>query len=191
VSIIDEDYMQAYVTMNQMVTSPYGSVEFEDTEDGMIRPKVANAIKVGKWDLIFLARPKSGSMSSERLKQNVEVLKILQSTDPELVKYLVPDILKDTEGQGAKKIRDIIMQREAQQQNSPEAQANAQLQEANARLEMMLKQSQANLNNTKAQTMIERNKIDLQKAFSKSLIDKQAIQVKNDKNQLDAMRRIV
>ena len=38
--------------------------------------------------------------------------------------------------------------------------------------------------------MIERNRIDLQKAFSRALIDKATVQAKNDKNQLDAMRRI-
>ena len=55
---------------------------------------------------------------------------------------------------------------------------------------MMLKQSQATLNNTKAKAMLDKNKIDLQKAFSTSLVAKQNIQAKNDKNQLDAMKGV-
>jgi len=191
VSIIDEDYMQEYITMNEVVTNENGGVEFDRMEDGTTKPKTSNAIIVGKYDLIFTAKPKSDSMNSERLRQNVELLKVLQSTDPELVKYLVPDILKDSESPSAKKIRDIITQKDKEGQNSPQAQQNAQLQSENAKLEMMLKQSQANLNNTRAQAMMDKNKIDLQKAFSGSLVAKQMVQAKNDKNQLDAMKGII
>jgi tetrahydromethanopterin S-methyltransferase subunit A len=129
-------------------------------------------------------------MSSERLRQNVELLKVLQSTDPELVKYLIPDILKDSGSPSAKKIRDMITQKDEESQNSPMAQQNAQLQAENEKLNMMVKQSQANLNNTRAQAMMDKNKIDLQKAFSNSVVAKQMVQTKNDKNQMDAMRRI-
>lgn len=190
VSIIDEDYMQDFITINKAQTNSSGSVDFEMLPDGKIKPIVANSIVIGKYDLIYTTKPKSTSMSTERLRQNVELLKVLQSTDPELVTYLVPDILRDSESPSAKKMRDFITKRDQERNNSPMAQQNAQLQSDNARLEMMVKQSQANLNNTKAQSMIDRNRIDLQKAFSRSLIDKQMVQAKNDKNQLDAMRRI-
>lgn len=190
ISIIDEDYMQAYVTMNEVVMNGDGGVEFDRLPDGKIKPKTSNAIIVGKYDLIFTAKPKSSSMSAERLRQNVELLKVLQSTDPALVKYLVPDILKDSGSPSAKKIRDIIEQQGQSQDNSPMAQQNAQLQAENEKLNMMVKQSQANLNNSRAQSLMDKNKIDLQKAFSNSLINKQMVQAKNDKNQLDAMRRI-
>jgi hypothetical protein len=190
ISIIDEDYMQEYITMNEVVTNENGGVEFDRLEDGKIKPKTSNAIVVGKYDLVFTAKPKSDSMSSERLRQNVELLKVLQSTDPQLVKYLIPDILKDSGSPSAKKIRDMITQKDEESQNSPMAQQNAQLQAENEKLNMMVKQSQANLNNTRAQAMMDKNKIDLQKAFSNSVVAKQMVQTKNDKNQLDAMRRI-
>lgn len=190
VSIIDEDYMQDFITVNQPQINSNGSVDFEMLENGKVKPIVANSLVIGKYDLIYTTKPKSTSMSSERLRQNEVLLQVLQKTDPELVSYIVPDILRDSDSPSAKKVRDFINRRDQERNNSPMAQQNAQLQANNARLEMMLKQSQANLNNTKAQTMIERNKIDLQKAFSRSLIDKQIVQVKNDKNQLDAMRRI-
>lgn len=188
ISIIDEDYMQDYITMNEAIRNENGGVEFEYLADGAMKPRVDNAIKIGKYDLIFTAKPKSNSMSSERLRQNVELLKVLQSTDPELVKYLVPDILRDSESSSAKKIKDIIEQRDAQMQNSPQSQENARLQAENAKLDMMLKQSQTNLNDTKSKAMLDKNQIDLQKAFSNSLIQKEAVKAKNDKNQLDSMK---
>ena len=190
VSIIDEDFMQEYITMNEAVLNENGGVELEVVGEGKVKPKTKNGISVGKYDLIFTAKPKSNSMSSERLRQNVELLKVLQVTDPALVKYLIPDILKDSESPSAKKIKTIIEQQEAAAQNSPQAQQNAQLQAENERLNMMVKQSQANLNNTKAKAMLDRNQIDLQKAFSNSLVQKEAVRAKHDKNQLDAMRRI-
>ncbi|MBE0498569.1 MAG: hypothetical protein IBX43_04930 [Campylobacterales bacterium] len=190
VSIIDEDYVQDYITMNEAIVNEMGGVEFEMLEGGKMKPRTKNTITTGKYDLIFTAKPKSNSMSAERLRQNVELLKVLQSTDPELVKYLIPDILKDSDSPSAKKIRDIIAQRDEQAQASPQDQQNAQLQQEVQKLEMMLKQSQTNLNNSRAKAMLDKNQIDLQKAFSNSLIAKENVKAKQDKNQLDAMRRI-
>jgi predicted NAD/FAD-binding protein len=55
---------------------------------------------------------------------------------------------------------------------------------------MRLKTSQANLNDAKSKSMLDKNKIDLQKAFSHSLISKESVRAKHDKNQLDAMRGV-
>lgn len=182
VSIIDEDYMQNYITMNETQVNEYGNVDFERLEDGRVKPMAKNTLQIGKFDLIYSAKPKSTSMSSERLKQNIELLKVLQSTDPSLVKYLVPDILKDSDSPSAKKMRDIIAQQDEQQSNSPQAQLQAQLNEANEKLAMMHKQSQINLNNSKAKALTDKNQIDLQKAFSNSVIAKENIKVKQQNN---------
>jgi len=189
-SIIDEDYMEDYKVMNEAVMNESGEVDFIVLPNGKLKPRTKTTIVVGKYDLIFTAKPKSNSMSSERLRQNVELLKVLQSTDPELVAYLVPDILKDQGSPSAKKMREFIARRDEERKNSPEAQANAQLQADNEKLKQMVMMSQKNLNDAKATSMMDRNRIDLQKAFSQSLIGKQMVQAKNDKNQLDAMRRI-
>lgn len=187
-SIIDEDYMQDYLIMNEAVTKDNGEVDFEVLSNGKVKPKTTTGIIIGKYDLIFTAKPKSNSMSSERLRQNVELLKVLQSTDPELVTYLVPDILKDSDSPSAKKIREFINKRDEQRNNSAQVQQGAKLQEDNTRLEQMLKISQKNLNDARAQSMTDKNKIDLQKAFSSSLLNKQKIQAVNDKNQLQMIK---
>lgn len=191
ISIIDEDYMQDFITMNEAKANQNGGVEFELLEDGQMQPVVNNSIKMGKWDLIFSAKPKSSTMSAERMRQNVELLKVLQSTDPKLVKYLVPDILKDSDSPSASKIRDIITQRDAQAGENPQAQMMAQMQAENERLNMILKQSQANLNNARAKAMDDKNKIDLQKAFSQSVIAKENIQARNNSAQLGNARRMM
>jgi len=190
VSIIDEDYMQSYITMNESVKNDYGQTDFEMLPNGKVKPIVNNAIVVGKYDLIFSAKPKSKSMSSERLRQNVELLKVLQSTNPELVQWLIPDILRDSDSPSALKIRKIIEQNAANAENSPQAQENARLKQANEQLEMRVKRSQANLNDAKSKSMLDKNKIDLQKAFSSSLLGKDSNRAKHDKNQLDAMRGV-
>jgi hypothetical protein len=190
VSIIDEDYMQEFMVMNEAVVNGRGAVDFEMLEDGRVRPMVRNSIRIGKWDLVYEAKPKSRRMSEERLRQNVELLKVLQATDPSLVKYLVPDILRDSESPSARKIKGIIEQMDAEAANSPAAQRAAQLEEMNQQLDLRLKAAEANLKDAKARAMTDRNKIDLQKAFSRARIDRAAVQVKQDKNQLDAMRRI-
>lgn len=191
ISIIDEDYMQEYLTMNESVKNTNGGVEFDLLPDGTMKPIVKNGIAVGKYDLIYLAKPKSSTMSTERMRQNVELLKILQSTDPELVKYLLPDILRDSDSPSANKIRNIIMQRDQSQQENPAAIRAAQLEEENQRLNMVLKQSQASLNIARAKAMDDKNKIDLQKAFSKSLIDKANVQARENAVQLGNARRTI
>jgi len=190
ISIIDEDYAQNYITMNEAARNEKGEYDFDVMSDGSVVPVARNTISVSKYDLIYTAKPKSNSMTSERLKQNVELLKVLQSTEPDLVKYLIPDILRDSDSPSATKIRQIIEQRDTEAQNSPQAQAQAQQEQEITRLNMLLKQSQANLNEAKAKAMIDKNKIDLQKAYSNSLIAKESVQAKRDKNQLDAMRRV-
>jgi hypothetical protein len=190
VSIIDEDYMQSYITMNETKVNRYGSVDFESAGNGKVKPIANNQIKVGKYDLIYLARPKSDSMSAERLRQNVELLKVLQSTDPQLVKYLVPDILKDSGSPSAKKIRDIIMEQDKKNTTTPQAKLDAQKAQDAQQLEFVYKQSQTNLNNAKAKALTDKNKIDLQKAFANNMIARENIKSKLQKSQLSSMRGV-
>jgi len=190
ISIIDNEYVQDFMVMNEAKAGAYGGVEFEAVENGKVIPVASNTIDIGKYDLVYIAKPKSDTMSSERLKQNIELLKILQSTAPDLVELLVPDILKDSESPSASKIRQIIEARQQERQNSPEVNRQNEIQEAEARLDFIYKQSQTNLNNAKAKALNDKNKIDLQKAFSNSLIAKENVKAKFQKNQINSLRGV-
>ncbi|MFW9626100.1 MAG: hypothetical protein ACMV1K_05105 [Sulfurospirillum sp.] len=189
-SIIDDEYMQDFLTMNETITNQYGGIDFTKHDDGTLSPLAKNRIDIGKYDLVFLAKPSSDTMSAERLKQNVELLKVLQITDPTLVKYLVPDILKDSDSPSAMKIKKIIEAQQMQNTNSPEAQKEAQISESERQLEMIYKQSQTNLNNAKAKALDDKNRIDLQKAFSHSIIASEGVKEKMQRNQLNSLRGV-
>jgi len=83
VSIIDEDFAQEYITINEIVTNQYGGINYNYNEDGTLEPITKNKIVSGKYDLIYTNKPKSTSINVERLRANVELVKILQSTNPD------------------------------------------------------------------------------------------------------------
>ena len=188
VSIIDEDYMQDYIVMNQTVINNYGNVDFEMLENGKVKPIQQNGVKIGKYDLIYLAQPKTDTMSDERLRLNAEMLRTVKESDPSLVPFMLPMMLRDMGSPDARKLKGIIEQRELAKQNSPEAQELARLKSRNQYLEDMYKVSQTTLNNAKSKAMGDKNQIDLQKAFSHSTIARENIKVKQQKNITDSMR---
>jgi hypothetical protein len=190
VSIIDEDYMQDYIVMNQVVENEMGGVDFELLEDGTVKPVETNKVTIGKYDLIYLARPKDETMSDERLRLNAELLRTIKESRPQDMDFILPMILKDMGSPDAKKYKDYIEQQNSQGANSPEAQELAQLKGQMAQLESMYKMSQTNLNNAKAKAMNDKNKIDLQKAFAHTTIARENIKTKQQANMTNAMRSI-
>lgn len=186
ISIIDEDFAQEYLIINQTVQNEYGGVSYDLTEDGKLIPISQNKIITGKYDLIYTNKLKSTSINSERLRANVELVKILQSTNPELVQYIVPEILKDSDSPSADKIRRIVYQKEQERQNSPETAAQNQADEATRQMDMAYKNSMINLNNAKARAMMNKNDIDLQKAYSSVVIAKENIVNKQQQAMLKA-----
>lgn len=186
ISIIDEDFAQEYLIINQTVQNEYGGVSYDLTEDGKLVPISQNKIIAGKYDLIYTNKLKSTSINSERLRANVELVKILQSTNPDLVQYIVPEILKDSDSPSADKIRRIVYQKEQERQNSPETAAQNQADEAIRQMDMAYKNSMINLNNAKARAMMNKNDIDLQKAYSSAVIAKENIVNKQQQAMLKA-----
>ena len=175
ISMIDEDYMQEYITINETVVNEYGGVDYEVTEDNQLIPFAKNKIITGKYDLIYSNKLKSTSINTERLRSNVELVKILQSTNPELVQYIVPEILKDSESPSADKIRKLVYEKAEEKNNNPENEVNRQVEEASKQLDIAYKNSMINLNNAKAKAMLNRNDIDLQKAYSNAVLAKENI----------------
>ncbi|PID47327.1 MAG: hypothetical protein CR967_04630 [Proteobacteria bacterium] len=183
INIVDEDYANEYITMNQTRLNQNGGYELELAEDGTLTPSEDNKIKVGEYDLIFEIREKSKTSQTERLKQNIELLKILERTNPALVSQVVPFILKDSEAPSARKIQQII---ESQKQNPQES-----LRMEEVRLEMLHKQSQTNLNNAKAKALGDRINLDLKKAWSSNKVALENVKAKQQKNMTDSIRRIM
>lgn len=175
ISMIDEDYIQEYITINETVVNEYGGVDYEITEDNQLIPFAKNKIITGKYDLIYSNKLKSTSINTERLRSNVELVKILQSTNPELVQYIVPEILKDSESPSADKIRKLVYEKAEEKNNNPENEVNRQVEEASKQLDIAYKNSMINLNNAKAKAMLNRNDIDLQKAYSNAVLAKENI----------------
>ncbi len=186
VSIIDEDFAQEYITINEIVTNQYGGINYNYNEDGTLEPITKNKIVSGKYDLIYTNKPKSTSINVERLRANVELVKILQSTNPELVQYIVPEILKDSESPSADKIRRIVYQKQEEKANDPQNQMQARQEEANKQMDMAYKNSMINLNNAKAKAMLNKNDIDLQKAYSNAVIAKENLVNKQQQSMLRA-----
>lgn len=186
ISIVDEDFAQEYLVINETVQNEYGGIDYEITEDGKLKPISKNSIITGKYDLIYTNKLKSTSMNTERLRANVELVKILQSTNPELVQYIVPEILKDSESPSADKIRRIVYQKAEEKNNSPESAAQNQAEEAAKQMDMAYKNSMINLNNAKARAMLNKNDIDLQKAFSNAVIAKENVINKQQQAMLKA-----
>lgn len=185
ISIVDEDFAQEYITINQTVQNEYGGIDY-DIEDGKLVPIAKNRISTGKYDLIYTNKPKSTSINTERLRTNVELVKILQSTNPELVKYIIPEILKDSESPSADKIRRIIYQKDEEQNSNPQNNIQQQVDNAQKELDMAYKNSMINLNNSKAKAMLNRNQIDLEKAYSNAAVQRENIVTKQQAEILKA-----
>lgn len=185
ISIVDEDFAQDYITINETIENNYGGYDY-DMVDGKLVPIATNTIQVGKYDLIYINKPKSTSINVERLRANVELVKVLQSTDPSLVKYIVPEILKDSESPSADKIRRIIYQKEQEQSNSPQSGLAQQIEEAKAQQDFAYKNSMINLNNAKAKAMLNKNDIDLQKAYSNAVVASESVKTKQQQQMLNA-----
>lgn len=191
ISIVDEEYGEAYLTVNETFKNQYGGYELEyDEQTNTHKPMSMNTISHGTYDMVYISKPKDKSLSAERLRQNTEVLKVLQSTNPELVKYLLPDIMKDNGSPSADKIRNIILEQDEKQANNPQQQMMNQIEQAKIQQEMAYKNSMINLNNAKAKAMMDKNKVDLQKAYSNALIASDKVTNKQQYNMYNANKRI-
>lgn len=190
ISVIDEDYAQEFITVNETVYNDNGAVDFELLEDGTVTPVSKNKVTIGKYDLYYVATPKEDTTSDERLRLNQELMRTVRESKPELVDFVLPMILKDMGSPDAKKLRDHIAKQNEQQAQSPEAERIRELENQLAQLDMMYKQSQTTLNNAKAKALGDKNRIDLQKAFSNSTIAIENIKTKQQANSINAFRSI-
>ena len=146
--------------------------EPEVGEQGLMRegeqPRRKNRIDIGRYDVVLTTVPEGRGSIAERNRQGVEIMKMLQATDPELAAAYLPHHLMEIESPAADAVRDLIAQRmEALQQKaqSPEAQAAQQMEMQRVQLELkalMAKvqemESKAMMNAARTQEAIERAK---------------------------------
>ena len=79
------------------------------------------------------------------------------------------------------------MQRKAEEKNNnPQNEIQKQLENANNQLDVAYKTSMINLNNAKAKAMLNKNDIDLQKAYSNAVLAKENIVNKQQQAMLKA-----
>lgn len=173
--IVEPDDAVRYFTINETAVDENGFPVLQ-IDEGIARPVVKTDFRMGKYDLIFVHSTKPPSPSAERLRQSTELLKVLQVTDPDLVKYLVPEILRDMQSPAADMIRQVIMQREQQKQQQGQdptqvAALQAKLAEAQAKIAKM--QSEAQLNVARAKSLETKASLDLAGLWSKTAIEKE------------------
>ena len=178
VSIIDEDLAQDFMRINEPVTNEYGNVDFEHLPNGKVRPVENNRVRIGQYDLVYLARPMEDTASDERMRLNQELLRTVRETKPEYVDFVLMLMLKDMKSPDTQKFKQYIQQQKQGGQNQQVQQLQDQIQQ----LEMRYKQSQATLNNAKAKALHDKNKIELQKAFADTTIKREKIQEDKQKN---------
>ncbi|WP_456403216.1 portal protein [Hydrogenimonas sp.] len=174
--IVEPDEGVRYFTVNETQTDANGFPVLDVKEDGSVMPVAKHDFRFGKYDLIFTHATKPATPSAERLRQSTELLKVLQVTDPPLVKHLVPEILKDMQSPAAEKMAQIVAQMEqAKAQQGPDqaqiAAMKAQLAEANAKIAKM--QSEAQLNVAKAKSLETKASLDLAGLWTKTAIEKE------------------
>lgn len=184
--IIEPDLAQVeYFEINKPITDEAGFVQYE--QDGeSITPKVENSLKNGRYDLIYKEAPKALTTTTERYRQNVELLKVVQNTAPELVPEFAAELLKDSEGALAKRLLAIMEEKKLSQQQNPMNQV--QMQEVTLRLQKLA--SEIELNKSKAQSNMAKPQIELQKVQNIGAKNRQE-QTKNEqKMQLELMKEM-
>ncbi len=174
--IVEPDEGVKYFTVNETKMDENGLPVLDVKPDGSVVPVVRNDFRFKKYDLIFTHATKPASPSAERMRQHTELLKVLQVTDPQLVKYLVPEILRDMQSPAADKIAAIVQAQQAQQSTQSEDPAKiealkAQLAQAQAKIVKM--QSEAQLNVAKAKSLETKASLDLAGLWAKTAIEKE------------------
>lgn len=169
--IIEPDMAVRYFEINAPLTDEAGFMQYDQTPQGEFVPKVKNKLTNGKYDLTYAEMPKPLSTSTERYRQNIELMKIVQQTAPDLVPEIIPELLKDAEGDLASRLSAIVEQRKATQAQNP--MNGMQMQEMQLRLakiesEIALNQSKAQASNTNAAVEIEKIKSQHAKNISEA-----------------------
>jgi len=180
VKIIEADDSIKYFTINEADKDENGFINYEPVGDGMVAPKMKNTITIDKYDLVFKEEAKEVTSANERYRLNIEMLKQVQSMNPQVAEELLPDVIKDSNAPIAEKIKTILENlKQAPQQQSTEEQ-----------LKLAKIASDIDLNKAKASYQGDKNAVDMLRIQQSSASSQQSNTVKQNKVLMDAMKGV-
>lgn len=141
------DFMQHYYTKRQVfriVDKDVGERYYS------INTNANNQIKVGFFDLEFKTTLKEVGRE-ERFAHWSEILKVIQTTQPQLVEGLLPLVLKDIDSPIVADVEELIAKMQESQAQSP--QDSMQEQFTQAQMQLSLQKAQAEIAETQAKAM--------------------------------------
>lgn len=140
------DFMQHYYTQRQVfriVDKDVGERYYS------INTNAKNQIKVGFFDLEFKTTLKEVGRE-ERFAHWSEILKVIQTTQPQLVEGLLPLVLKDIDSPIVADVEELLQKMQESQANAQDS-MQAQFQEA--QMQLSLQKAQAEIQETQAKAM--------------------------------------
>jgi len=117
--IIEKESFERYFVINEYERAEHGEVA-RDTQG---KPKVKNRIDVGRYDVILKTIPATQGSMAERYKMNTELLKTVAQAEPELLKPMLPLLLRDSQSTIADDVLEMIHNMAKQGESKEAAQA--------------------------------------------------------------------
>lgn len=154
------DFMQHYYTKRQVfriVDKDVGERYYS------INTNAKNQIKVGFFDLEFKTTLKEVGRE-ERFAHWSEILKVIQTTQPQLVEGLLPLVLKDIDSPIVADVEELLQKMQESQANAQDS-MQAQFQEA--QMQLSLQKAQAEIQETQAKAM----KYEAQSKMAQSVVN--------------------
>lgn len=121
--IVEKDEAERYFTINEIEKNEDGSVVYDESA----KPKRKNKLTIGRYDIKVTTTAATEGASSERYRNGVEMLKVLQQTRPDLVPHVMPLILRENDSPIAQDIMEIVKKMDEQQAQNPQMQKDAEL----------------------------------------------------------------
>lgn len=156
--IVEPNEADRFFTINEIERDEFTAAK--RNPDGSMKRK--NRIHIGRYDVTLSMVPRSQGAIAERYKQNVELMKVVQTLDPtgRLGMAFLPEMLADVEAPSAQKMRELVqkmMENKGNGQEDPQAQIQQHIELMRLRnldSNNRLTDSKAVLNAAKAQELM-------------------------------------
>jgi hypothetical protein len=183
--IVDEDMGAKYLELNTPKLDQNGFYDYEINQNGEAVPMLENRLDVGKYDLSYREMDKPFTNTSERYRQDVELMKLLAQVKPQYVELLLPYLLKDSHSSIADKISMVI--ESMQGQNDPNSDMAMQIEMAKKQLELEEMRSKIDLNRSKATNTKSQHLVDMEKVAQNERNNMRSTEAKNSQALLKAL----